>query len=779
MPVIRRLAHYELNQLLGRGGMGEVYLAYDTSLHRQVAIKLLLPDTVSYGNRRQRFLREARMAASLSHPYIVTVFEVGEEEGQPFIAMEYVKGRSLRERLAEGPIPLPEALRIAAQVTRALGAAHQAGIIHRDIKPENVLLPDSGDVKVLDFGLAHFDPLPSTTGTVSDVDATVTALTIAGGVVGTFRYMSPEQIRSQKLDGRSDLFNVGILLFEMLTGRPPFDAPNWAEMASQLLAAPLPKVAAAGIEVPEAVEELVAKCLARDPALRHRDAAELTEALESIELRKPGRLLRIRKLSRRLWIVLAASMALLAAGAIYLRLRQPVFPSVAVLAFANETGRREWDYAVSGLAEGLREDLRHVQGLVVVPSALVARFQGSRLPMDQAARELQTSAVLAGAVRSSAQGSPQVDVTLTAVPSGQVLWSQSYPLDPARTVAVADRLFLDAAYHLGQRQDSRNAKRKRTASPEAYDLFLRGRAALDRRGQEDIREGVRLFTEAIENDREFALAYASLSEAYTVLSNLGSQPPIGLLRQAKENARRAVEFDPSLSDAHLSYALTFVSYDFDWPAAERSFRRALELDPRSARAHVWYAMGYLFPQKRFEEGLVALQRCRDLDPVTPSFAVLQATGLYQARRYDEALSLLTKIDAPPLKPVIAATAAYIHIARNQPEEALRTLDTLGDTQSNRLVQLAAAFVHAAAGHRAEAKRRLADLEAGYQAIYVSPCAIGTVHARLGDLQGAMRWLAECRSQGDQQLRWAGVDPRWDSIRSEPAFKNLLRELGLP
>jgi len=470
-------------------------------------------------------------------------------------------------------------------------------------------------------------------------------------------------------------------------------------------------------------------------------------------------------------------LALAAAGYLYWARPQP-FDSVAVLPFLNATGDSAVDYVADGLSETLRRDLGRLQGMTVPSTSFVQPFRGPAVSPVDAARRLQVSAVLTGKVQSVGQDL-QLDVVLTTAPSGRTLWTQSYRFPKAEIVRAADRLWVDAAYQLGRNRETGPSRPSRLSTPEAYDLYLKAQSALARRGREDVQQAVRLFQEVTEKDRSSALAYAGLAEAYVILANFGAQPPVTVLPQAKDAARRAIELDPTLAEAHLSYAITLALNDFDWAAAEESFRRSIGLDPRSARTHTWFALAALVPLKRFEEAAIEVQRAADLEPTSLTTAILRATAFYMSRRYDEALLILNGIKAAPFQGAVAATTAFSLDANGQPEEAIRLLSKVQAPGFEHVLKSALAYSYAVAGQRTAAERLARELEASYRQVYSAPCSLAAIYVPLRQFDPAMTWLRECRVQGDLNLRFLGVDARWDPIRSDPRFQDLLTKLGLP
>jgi serine/threonine-protein kinase len=789
------VSHYRILEALGKGGMGEVYLAKDTRLDRLVALKVLSTELSEDAAAVKRFLREARMAASLSHPNIVSIYEVGAETGVHFIAMEYIQGTTLRQQIRQGPLEIETAVGIARQILDALACAHEAGIVHRDIKPENIMQSKSGHVKVLDFGLAREDLLE----TPEANQATLTEITEPGHIVGTVKYMSPERLRGKSADARSDIFAFGIVFYEMLAGRRPFEGGTSAEYTQRVLSSPPDALARFNYAVSEPLERVVRKCLEKDPDWRYQSTRELAIDLRLLERdgetsgitqRLPTSVSAIAQpaiaspaRSRRLpWIIgaLAVALAALAAGAYtFLRPSNPV-DSLAVMPFVNSSGDSNLDYAADGLCESLRRDLSGLSGLSVTAQSVVERYRGKESDPLAVARELHVSAVLLGRLRRRA-GNLELEAELIDGSKGTQLWSRSYEWSQSGLLDLESLLAGDISDRINSGSASRAAKsRARTTDAEAYDLYLKGRHLLRLRGLDDVQQAAQLFQQASSRDSRFALAYAGLADAYTLLANFGTQPPRTILPLAKSAAHRALELDDTLADAHASFGYASAFSDFDWAGAERSFRRAIQLNPNYPEAHVGFAITVLVPLKRFEEALMEAQRASTLEPGQPTGVMEVATVLLWARRFAESLDRFRQLDPAFLPDGRNALMALCLVGSGKPSEAVKAIGPAGRTADQTVAfrDAVLAFSYALAGRRAEAEQIAARLDRQATEKYVSACDRAGIQVGLEKPDRAMELLNQCYEDRDLDIRLLPVDVRYDRIRSDPRFQALLKKIGL-
>ena len=773
------LGPYTVVEQLGAGGMGVVYRARDTRLGRDVALKVLLPGSNSDPTSRRRLLNEAKAASALNHPNTVTVYETSSVDGIDFIAMEYIQGETLAARIARGEIPISEALSIALHVAEGLAAAHEVGLVHRDLKPSNIMITPDGRAKILDFGLAQRSQQSSEVAVASG-DTQSHSLTVSGAVVGTLAYMSPEQARGDEPGPTSDIFAYGAVLYEMLCRKRPFEGKTQLDVFHKICyEIEVPLCRRRG-EVPPALVEIIEKALAKKPEDRFQSMALIVDALRSPLLTNSSSPLIMRAPAgpvkwRLVWAIMSLVISVALAGGFFFWTRPKPFDSVAVLPFVNATGDPSLDYLVEGLSDGLRRDLTRLKGLTVASSAAVQRSGGSGVSPDEAAEKLRVSAVLTG--RVSAVGPDlHLQAILTSAANRQPIWEQSYDLPRTGLVRMANRLWADTADQLGRKLGAGRTRHSPTA--KAYDLYLKGQSALARRGMKDVQQAVSLFQQCIGEDGNFGPAYTGLAEAYHWIATLGEQPAITVLQRAKEAARRAVELDPTLAQAQLAYAITISLNDSDWAGAEKAYRRSLELDPRSAAAHSSFALNCLSPQKRFEEALIEAQESVDLEPDSPLMIFHQAEVEYLARHYEESIRLLKLNKALKIQGPVDVSLAQNLIAENRPEEAIELLSNsaVPGYEAMRLDALGCAY--AAAGKRKAAERIVLQAETTYPRIHSSPCDLAAIYVPLRKYDKAIQWLRECRVQGDFNLWFFDVDPRWDPIRTDARFQDLVKSIGL-
>ena len=773
-PVRRQLGHYQILSELGAGGMGEVYLARDTRLGRQAAIKVLPANVAADPDRMQRFIHEARMASALNHPNVATIYDVGESDGIPFIAMEYVEGQTLAGKIGGRSMAPREILDIGIQIADALDAAHTKGITHRDIKPANVMLTSRGQVKVLDFGLAKTTRGESQPAT-SDM---VTVLkTEPGLVLGTVQYMSPEQVLGRDVDHRSDIFSLGVVLYEMATGRPPFAGTTSTETMDRILHTQPGSMAFAE------TDRIVRKCLEKDRERRYQTARDLVVDLRNLQ-RDSGAVLP-RPWSRRRRLVLAAiAAAVLAAVSVGVsslvrrdQAPETAIDSIAVLPFVNANTDPDAQYLSDGISESLINSLSLLPKLRVTARTTAFRYKGTTEDPRKIGRDLNVRAVLTG--RLVQRGDTlNVQIDLMDVAAGTQLWGDQYTRKLTDIFAVQDdvarRIAETLRLKLSGEEQQRLTKRY-TENIDAYQLYLKGRYYALKYTIDGTNRGIESFQQAIQLDSAYALAYAGLAEAYMAASGWYLTAREAGPR-AKEAALKALKWDGSLSEAHSALALVAAAYEWDWSTAEREFKRGIELNPGSASAADYYGSWFLAMIGRADESIAELKRAQQLDPLSPLINADLGNAFYYARRYDEAIEQARKaIDLDPnfWLAHINLGAAYMQKAM-YPEaiaEFQKTVAAPGFPDGLVFV----AYGLALSGRSAEARKVLGTLQGSNQP---TSFAMAVLYTGLGDKDQAFAWLQRARDERFIVLAAIKVDPIFDSLRSDPRFADLLRSMGL-
>lgn len=762
------LGPYEITAPLGAGGMGRVYRARDTRLGRDVAIKLLPPEFASDPDRLAQLDREARTVAALNHPNIVTLFSIEEAGDHRFLTMELVEGPCLSQLVAPGGIPLARFFDIALSLADALAVAHAKRIVHRDLKPANVMLTADGRVKILDFGLARLHPEGEAQGSRHQ-DSTVTApASDAGRILGTYPYMAPEQIRGQAVDARSDLFSLGVILYELLTGRRPFAGSTPADIASSILRdAPVP-VGELRPGVPGDLARIIGLCLAKGPEDRVPSARELRREL-----------------------TLAARAGAVGARAPGPSVLPPPFPegvpSIAVLPFVSMARDQENEIFADGLSEELLNLLAKVPGLRVAARTSSSQFKGKTGDVESIGERLKVATILEGSVRRSGKR-VRITAQLIRVDGGYHLWSQMYDRQLEDIFAVQDDIAesvvreLRAAL-LGEKPDSKTeaqvraevaaAAKGRGESARAYQVHQQGRFFVDRNTSEDVAKGIRYFQRTLRLAPGSALAWAGLSTAYATQASQGWVPVGEGYSRSREAALRALELEPDLAEGHTALGWIRMSYDWDWNGAESSFARALALAPGNAavvRAAAVLA-GYL---GRSEEAIALDRRAVALDPL--SVRTHNNLGLHclRAGRLEEAeASLLTAVELSPQSGVTRYFHGLVQLLQGRADRAVAEFERVQD-EALRLLGLALA--RATLGQSAESQALLDELIDKYQED--SACQIAEVYAFRGDRDRAFEWLERAYAQRDGGLCELVTNPLLRSLHEDPRWGALLGRMGI-
>ena len=788
----RQLHQYLVTALLGRGGMGVVYRARDVRLERDVALKVLPPGQLG-DEARQRFLREARSASAFSHANIVTIYEIDSDGGVDFIAMELVQGRPLSDYLTAGGMDLERLSAFAAQMLEGMSAAHRAGLVHRDLKPGNLMIRDDGTLKILDFGLAKLRAVGHA--------ETEPALTAEGLVMGTLAYMSPEQARGDAVGPASDVFAIGVILYEMVAGRVPFQGSGLSAMHA-LFEGKFAPVLEARPGCPPHLARVITRALQPTPATRYTNAGDMLDDLrggvvrtatvsadgsaETAVVSAHTRPVRRPRAQRRWWLAAAgAVVAIVAVAAMYWSpARGVAVDSIAILPFANESGVPDLDYVAVGLPDAVYRNFAGVAGLRVPLRSSVRGWDPARRDFRSAATQSGVKAVFTGRLQR-VDGRLHADVELVDR-EGTALWRHRYDA-PAGLFDLQQQITNDLGAELGVAPIGRQPP----ANAEAYELYLKGRYEVGLRRMENLQKGILYFTQATSIDRQFAAAYAGIGEAYALIANFGSQAPVAALEQARNAARRALDLDPTIAEAHTAYGFAVVFSDHDWARAEAAFRRAIELNPNLAEPHSYLAVVVLAPLKRFDEAVIEIQRAIDLEPASGIRKLVQVHVMYLARRYEKALALLDQVDPGFLPIEIALERSFNLAGLNRPAEAVAAIQKvvpeaagwLKNSEALDQGQLSVfgslGRLRAQAGETAMASRVLDQLERASAKSYVPGCITAALHIELGRLDAALREVTRCVTERDFQSLHLGVDVRFDALRHEPRFLAVLQSLGLP
>jgi eukaryotic-like serine/threonine-protein kinase len=774
---------YPIERAVGRGGMATVYLARDAKHQRDVAVKVLHPELAA-GLGTERFLREIRIEAGLQHPHILPLHDSGEAEGFLYYVMPYVVGESLRQRLErETRLPVEDALAIAGDVADALGYAHAHGVVHRDIKPENILL-SNGHALVADFGIAKAVEL-----------AGDSKLTETGWGMGTPAYMSPEQVIGEPADGRSDLYGLGCVVYEMLAGQPPFTAANARAMFTHhQVDTPLP-LRTARPEVPAEVEAAVLTALAKLPADRFATASEFLERMTgSGDRRGSGRPRATPRAPpaaptwgrRRAALVLAGATALL--GGAYLAAlhgrpaaRSAGHPSsVAVLPIEDLQGDTSLAYISEGLTDELITDLAQIRGLQVINRQTTRLYGKSGKTPGQIAKELKVDAVVTGTLQRLGDS---VHLTTQVTPSGsdRALWARSY----GGSAGDLLRIQRETAWELGQRlrgeRPGRATAGRSSGDPEAIDAYIRGRYWWNRRGQANLLRAIQFFGQALDADPSFAPAYAGIADAYVQLGYGSWLAPDDAFPKAAAAARKALELDSTLAEPHASLAFFNMYYAWDWAAAEREFQRAIARNPSYATAHEWYGL-FLAAMGRSDQAVAEERRAQVLDPL--SIGITGTTGwvLYYSGRQDDAERMLRTA----LRVDSGSVLAHLYLgrvlqAKGQVDSAIGEYEPAlsGPLGLWAPTLSGLANLYALEGRRTEAMKLLHRLDSLSRSRYITPYAVAVVHAGLRQPDSAFAWLDRAVEERSHWLVWLNRDPRWLPLRSDARFAALVRRVGLP
>jgi serine/threonine protein kinase/Tfp pilus assembly protein PilF len=787
-PLIgQTISHYRIIEKIGAGGMGDVYRAHDLRLDRDVALKVIRPGVLIGDTARKRFRKEALALSKLNHPNIATVHDFDTQGSVDFLVMEHVAGETLSQKVRGASLAEKEVVRLGLQLAEGLAAAHEQGVIHRDLKPGNTRLTVDGRLKILDFGLAklvHSRGESTDTATLS-LDETL-------GLVGTLPYMAPEQLRGRPVDGRTDIWSAGVLLYKMATGRLPFAGADAAKTIGAILSAAPAPPCGVNRQLSSRLENIVLKALEKDPEDRYQSAKELAVDLRRLlspsavtDENVPPKLNIGARPALAVGIVIVLSLGLilglnvgglsnkLLGGKTHAQIR-----SLVVLPLANLSGDPEQEYFADGMTEALITDLSKIRSLRVISRTSSMRYKEARKTLPQIVQELQVDGVVQGSVMRVGNR-VRISAQLIYGPNDKNLWAENYERDFRDILAlqseVAQAIAIEIRTEVTPQEQARLA-RVQPVNAEAYQLYLRGRFFWNKGTEDDYRTAKRYFERAIQIDPNYALALAGL--AYYFLTTDELSPQVAM-PQAKDYALKAMAIDDTLSDAHTTLAIVKFNADWDWPGAEKEYQRAIELNPSDAESRRAYSV-FLSAMERPPEAIAEIQAAQRLDPLSLITSTDVGWAYYFARQYDQAiLHCQQTLELDPNFVGAHDCLGSAYLAKANYSRAIAECQNATTGSGNDLVRATGlARAYAVAGNTVEARKVLGTLIVESQRRYVPPYFVATVHTALGEKEDALTWLGKAYDGRDANLQWLKVDVAFDPLRSDPRFQELLTRIRL-
>jgi len=767
---------YQILEELGRGGMGIVYQAEDTKLRRTVALKFLPPELTHISELKERFMREAQAAAALDHPNICTVYEFDETEETPFISMAYIEGQSLKKKIDSGPLELDEALKIATQVAEGLQEAHKKGVVHRDIKSANIMVTETAQAKIMDFGLARVS------GT--------TLLTKEGSTMGTIAYMSPEQARGEEVDFRTDIWSLGVVLYEMFGGQLPFKGERDQSVVYAILNEKPQPITDLRSEIPTSIGQVVSKALEKNPDERYQHVEELLDDLKSIsagivpeEIKVRLRKAKLRKRKRALSYAGTAGFVLIAAVVAFILFTGPAeaIDSIAVLPLENLTGDAEQDYFADGVTDELIGHLGQISALRVISRQSVMQYRGSDKSLPEIARELNVDAVLEGSVQQVGD-SVRIRVQLIdALPQERNLWGQTYERPMTEVLAmyneVAQAIVNEVQITLTPKEETRLASAHQV-NPQAYEASLKGMSHLYKLTPPELDAALHYFEQALEIDPNYALAYTGISFVWTCRQQMGLVIPSEATPKAKDAVLTALALDNTLAEAHYALAAIKTWNDWDWEGGEQAFKRALELKPNFPEALVYYS-NLLCYMDRLDEALTMAERAVQLDPLNSIILTIYGSVLEYLRRFDDVIELAQKaLRTSPNDPVGHNSLWGSYYMKGMYEESLKSAKAFFNGLGMAPIAEAMAQGYEEDGYSGAMTSAAEIMVAFSKQTYLSSYYIAMMYAFAGDKENTIEWLEKGYEMRDPMMPYISAFT-FDLLDGDPRYQDLLRRMNLP
>jgi serine/threonine protein kinase len=772
---------YQIIEELGKGGMGKVYKAHDTKIKEKIAIKLIKPEIAKDKKTIERFSNELRFARKIRHKNICQMFDLGEDKGTHFITMEFVPGQDLKGLIRQtGQLAVGTTINIAKQICDGLVEAHKLGVVHRDLKPSNIMIDREGNVRIMDFGIARSLESKGITG--------------AGMVIGTPEYMSPEQVEGRDVDQRSDVYSLGIILYEMVTGRAPFegDTPFVVGMKhkSEMPQNPMEL----NTQISEDLNRVILRCMEKDKEKRYQSAEDVRAELDRLEQglpttdrvelkKKPltSREITVQFNLRKLLIPVLVVITIVIIGLIIWRPWTPKEsapipgdkPSIAVLPFYDLSPQKDQEYFCDGIAAELINRLTKINNLRVPAQASSFSFKDKNLDVQEIGEKLKVESILAGSLQK-AENRVRITVELVKVSDGYPIWSEKYERDMEDIFALQDEISLSIIDNLRIEllgEEKAELVMRHTQNPEAYNLFLKGLYFWNKRTADDLRKSIDCFEQAVELDSDYALAYARLADSYGLLPFYTSVLPKEAFTKARSVVMKALDIDETLAEAHSALGFIRMYYDWDWEAAETEFKRAVQSKVSYVTAHHWYAE-YLSHMGRHEEAIAEISRAQEIDPLSVLINHMKAYVFFYAHQYERTIEQCLKtLDLDPNFALSHSVIGSAYLEKGMYDEAIAAIQKGGNESY-------LGYAYALAGKRNEAMAILEKMKERWEREDILAHSIARICVGLGEEDLTLEWLEKAFERREPRLVQLKVDPRFDPLRSHPRFKALLKKMNL-